>query len=148
MIGQIPYPCECAVAGFCARHQDKKTQRDWEFCQGINCREDQSIGYKKFWDHRAAVMSQPIANVQQSSGTQTLPEAFVAVPRNQWPAAAALIATLAAHGDVGVGDTIKRLLGSPGMVYQAAFRAITGSDCTGCGFRQMKWNQLYPYGEA
>jgi len=67
------------------------------------------------------------------------------VAKEDWPIPAKLIATLATMEDVGVGDTIKRTFGKAGKLYQAAVKLLTGSSCKSCGFRQAKWNQLYPY---
>ena len=67
------------------------------------------------------------------------------LPRDEWPTPAKLIASLATNEDRGVGDTIKRVIGKVGVIYQTAFKLLTGSSCKSCGFRQTKWNQLYPY---
>lgn len=143
----MSYDCECPVAGFCTRHQTRKTQRDWELCQGINTTPEKAAKYRAMWDGRTSTQS-----VRTPADSDGPPEriavpakTYEPIPRDQWPAAASLIAALSTPEDRGVGDTIKRELGRAGKVYQAAFRLLTGHACTGCSFRQSKWNQLYPY---
>ena len=64
-------------------------------------------------------------------------------PRDQWPAFAVAVAALATAGDVGVGSTIKRLLGSFGEAYKAVLRGM-GVDC-GCDARAAEWDVMYRY---
>lgn len=143
----MTYKCQCLLAGYCDRHQTRKSIRDWQLCQGINCSTETAEKYRQLWDDRAAI------TLDATSATiTTMPRESVAtsktydpIPRDQWTTAANLIATLATAEDRGVGDTIKRELGRAGKVYQAAFKLLTGHACTGCSFRQSKWNQLYPY---
>ena len=140
------HECVCIARGQCALHDRYKTQREFDICRGAEGIPD-SIRqhYLDGWSGEPTKIADDPAR-PKPQGVVIAPEVFTPIRRDQWPAAAALIATLAAHGEVGVGDTIKRLLGTTGKLYQATFKAITGSDCTGCGFRQAKWNGLYPYG--
>ena len=66
------------------------------------------------------------------------------VPHDKWPKWALAIELLKVYGDVGVGDTIERLAGTPGLAFKAAFKAVTGRDC-GCDGRKESMNDLYPY---
>lgn len=71
--------------------------------------------------------------------------ALSAIPRDQWPWAARLIANRARPGEAGVGDTLARLLGIVGgELYKWFYIWITGADC-GCGDRQARLNALYPF---
>lgn len=140
----MSFECECPVAGFCVRHRANKSRRDWQLCQGVDCSKEQQEKYQNLWDEMAAE-KQVATPTATRSATAVPPKVYEPIPRTDWPAAANLIAMLAAPSDVGVGDTIKRQLGIAGKLYQAAFRALTGGNCAGCGFRQNKWNQLYPY---
>ena len=138
------YVCECPVAGYCQRHKIHKTQRDVELCKGSNCTPKQSAKYRVLWDERSQTPTTKTATINAVKTDNATPR-FEPVPRDEWPLAAKSIAALATDQDAGVGDTIKRLLGSTGRIYQALFKSLTGKNCTGCGFRQNKWNQLYPY---
>lgn len=137
--------CECPIAGFCQRHQTHKSQRDWELCQGINCDTRTSHQYREFWDNRVVVVATNKTPNTSVVVQQAKPKQFDPVPHNKWPLAAKSIAAMKIDEDKGVGDTIKRLLGTAGKLYQSLFIALTGSSCKSCGFRQQKWNQLYPY---
>lgn len=75
----------------------------------------------------------------------TCPVPAKPVPRDEWPLPARMIANLATIEDKGVGDTIKRVIGRVGVFYQTMMKALTGSTCKGCGFRQQTWNDKYPY---
>lgn len=121
----------------------RMTKRDRELIAGIGCTPEQAARYRDFWDIRSTETDDTPDNVQAMSASP--PRVYEPVPYEDWSAAAKLIAMLATDSDRGVGDTIKRQLGTAGVLYQAAFKTLTGSGCTGCGFRQTKWNQLYPY---
>ena len=69
----------------------------------------------------------------------------VAVPREKWPFAVRVLARKAKPGEVGIGDTLHRLIGHLGGDAMAhAFTRLTGRDC-GCSDRAAKLNRLYPY---
>ena len=71
-----------------------------------------------------------------------------AVPEAEWPLAVKALARMRAGGEMGVGDTTKRLLawiGAESMA--AAYRKLTGKDC-GCADKAAKLNALYPYATA
>ena len=65
------------------------------------------------------------------------------VPYDHWPAYATLAATKAAPGDVGVGSTIKRVLGVAGEAFKAVLRGA-GLNC-GCDARAAAMDAEYPY---
>lgn len=79
------------------------------------------------------------------------PETIKPVPRDEWPLRVRMVARLRKPEDKGVGDTLARLINTlpayKGTGAGDAFKAITtrlGIDC-GCGQRQARANQLYPY---
>jgi hypothetical protein len=67
----------------------------------------------------------------------------VAVPREKWPLAVKAIARLAMDQDAGIGDTIHRLMGSGGEIFERMFKQIAGRDC-GCQNRRAILNRMYP----
>lgn len=69
---------------------------------------------------------------------------IVPVPRIQWPPVVRVVARLAKAGEVGIGDTVQRLLaGVGGEVFKTMAETI-GVEC-GCGERQAAMNAKYPY---
>lgn len=78
-----------------------------------------------------------------SKPTVTLTRPYV-----QWPEWAKAVAWQRRDGEVGVGDTVERLI-TPMLSkgFRAAFKAVTGMDC-GCSRRQEAWNIFYRYGDA
>lgn len=142
----MAHECVCTNRGQCPLHNVYKTQREVDICRGAEGISN-SIRqhYLDGWSGVSVELHGTPAGQPRQSPTPIAHEVFHPVPRDQWPFAANQIAHLAAPPDVGVGDTIKRLLGTTGVIYQAIFTALTGSACTGCGFRQAKWNGLYPY---
>lgn len=68
-----------------------------------------------------------------------------AVAPTQWPLVARVIASRAVAGEIGVGDTLARLLGvAGGKVFKRWYQKITGVPC-GCKNRQERLNTLFPY---
>lgn len=65
------------------------------------------------------------------------------IPRDQWPKWASAVASFAKPEDKGVGDTVKRMLGSAGVLFQATLQAL-GLPC-GCDQRQAEYNARFPY---
>jgi len=62
-----------------------------------------------------------------------------------WPTVARWVAGLRKLGEIGLGDTVARVLSVIGAKTLAeAYAQITGSDCR-CADRQAKLNQMYPY---
>ena len=85
-------------------------------------------------------------------GLTTRPESKAAlpvptpVPFSKWPRWAKDIADQRElPTDVGVGDTVERLLGDGGLAIKAILKAA-GVAC-GCAARKDEWNQKYPYRE-
>jgi hypothetical protein len=73
------------------------------------------------------------------------PAPAIAVPREQWPFAARVIAKLATAEDKGVGDTIARVIDPlGGKLFKRWYKRITGHDC-GCEDAQARLNMAYPY---
>jgi hypothetical protein len=69
----------------------------------------------------------------------------VAKPASEWPVWAKLISHTKTNADVGVGDTVLRLIGEPSSAqFKAWYRGLFGRDC-GCTTRQSLWNTIYPY---
>lgn len=66
------------------------------------------------------------------------------VPSDKWPSWANWVAGQKAEPDRGVGDTIERMLGIGGKIFQASMKLI-GVPC-GCNARKAEWNIKYPYG--
>ena len=65
-----------------------------------------------------------------------------------WPDWATAIATQKQPGEVGVGDTIARIIGPiGGDLYKRWFKTLFGRDC-GCATRQESLNSKYPYPEG
>ena len=64
-------------------------------------------------------------------------------PPSGWPAWARYVAERRADGEVGVGDTLERLLGSGGRLMKATLAALD-IDCGCCG-RQKRCNERFPY---
>lgn len=81
-----------------------------------------------------------VAGLQAASERSALLE----VPRERWPAWAALIAKGSTPQDKGVGDTFARQAGKVGgEQFKAATKAL-GLSC-GCDARRDRLNALYPY---
>lgn len=67
-----------------------------------------------------------------------------ALPYEQWPRWAKLMAQRRIDSDVGVGDTVKRYADRvEGERFERVAEAI-GIPC-GCTARRHRWNRLYPY---
>lgn len=68
-----------------------------------------------------------------------------AVPRDQWPWAARIVAKMRADVDKGIGDTLQRLFAKLGGEWvKATYHTLTGKSC-GCESRQRRANELFPY---
>lgn len=67
------------------------------------------------------------------------------LPFDQWPLFARLLAKGRGPGDVGLGDTIARIIGDTGERFKRVYKRLTGSDC-GCANRQAKLNERFKYG--
>lgn len=74
---------------------------------------------------------------------ETIVAGVEAIPRFKWPLPARVVARFANDEDIGVGDTLHRMLGTAGDTFTALSEAI-GVDC-GCAARQAWMNQRYPY---
>ena len=64
-------------------------------------------------------------------------------PTSHWPAWAEAIGTKREEGELGVGDTVHRLLGSTGEALQGFLKAVH-LPCN-CDSRRAEWNLKYPY---
>lgn len=65
------------------------------------------------------------------------------VPYDDWPKWARLISAMKTDEDVGLGATVKRMLGTAGAAFKATMKLL-GAPC-GCANREAEWNAKYPY---
>lgn len=65
------------------------------------------------------------------------------LPFDEWPRWARSIAWFRAPQDAGVGDTIHRMLGSAGVLFEATMEAL-GVPCR-CPERKTEFNARFPY---
>ncbi len=65
------------------------------------------------------------------------------IPYEKWPKRFQMLASFRADGDVGVGDTVERCLGTIGKTFKATMR-LMGFNC-GCDERKEEWNRVYQY---
>jgi hypothetical protein len=62
-----------------------------------------------------------------------------------WPLFARAMRFFREPEDIGVGDTIARIIGpNRSHAFKEFYRKTFGKDC-GCGNRQQRLNRLYPY---
>lgn len=67
------------------------------------------------------------------------------LPPELWPKWAKALALLARAEDVGVGDTVFRVIGAANSAaFKAWYLAAFGQSC-GCAERQAEWNAKYAY---
>lgn len=67
------------------------------------------------------------------------------VEQQEWPVWAKLFRLRAIPEDVGVGDTVARMIGKENSeAFKHWFKLTFGKDC-GCTGRQHAWNIQYPY---
>lgn len=64
---------------------------------------------------------------------------------DRWPRWAKGVAQFKSKEDNGVGDTVHRMLGAVGEIFEATMRKI-GVPCK-CPERREEWNKRYPYKE-
>lgn len=80
-----------------------------------------------------------------SCGASSALPVLQAVPVSQRPTWANAVAKMSRPGEVGVGDTVARLIGSGSSnAFKKWFKSFTGFDC-GCDGRRSTWNMLYSY---
>jgi hypothetical protein len=70
----------------------------------------------------------------------------MAVPQSQWPIWAAALAFFKSEKDIGVGDTVERIIGKTNSVAFKAWHLKTFGKSCGCGSRKTAWNAKFPYG--
>lgn len=75
--------------------------------------------------------------------TSQVGSARVAPSHHDWPLPARKLWRLRIDTDVGIGDTIHRLLGRPGSWFELAIKSL-GIQC-GCQDRRAWLNQRFPY---
>ena len=85
---------------------------------------------------------QPCASADQIA-TELVPAAFLPVPLPDWPWWARILRWSATDADVGVGDTIHRLLGEIGESFVQTMKAL-GVPCA-CDRRRAEFNANYSY---
>src|SRR5574343_459350 len=49
--------CQCEAAGFCKKHKTRKTQRDVDLCQGLNCSVSDCLKMRALWESRSGEAS-------------------------------------------------------------------------------------------
>lgn len=87
------------------------------------------------------IVNHPVLGVPKNGANVTQPHQ--PLPRELWPAWARAVSTFGTSADVGVGDTIKRCLGTAGKLFEATLRTI-GAPCQ-CATRQAEFNARFPY---
>lgn len=92
-------------------------------------------------DAAGRVVSCTDVEIRTPRGSVKPPPALV--PLDMWPAWASVVASQRKEGEDGVGDTMARILGTPGLVAQAALKAM-GVPCR-CKHRQGEFNIKYNY---
>jgi hypothetical protein len=65
------------------------------------------------------------------------------VPLSEWPLLVRAVAKLRTPDDIGVGDTVKRMIVG-GDTFEAWYERLTGKSC-GCADRRARLNFDYPY---
>lgn len=70
-----------------------------------------------------------------------------AIPHHLWPKWALKLEQHRVAGEIGVGDTARRLAAKLGGEQYKALRMALGVPCR-CAARQAEWNTSYPYLEA
>lgn len=93
-------------------------------------------GWRFFTDAKRAFECPECGIVVECDGVE-LPE------RSVWPRWAIFVKGFRKDGEVGVGDTVERLLGEGGKWFKK-FMKDRKIDC-GCAARQKRWNTDYPY---
>lgn len=69
----------------------------------------------------------------------------MAVPLEKWPEWAKAMALLKQDGEIGVGDTVERIIGpAVGGKFKRWYKEKFGKSC-GCERRKAEWNQKYRY---
>ena len=63
----------------------------------------------------------------------------------KWPKWALAVSKLKKECEMGVGDTVERIIGpTASAMYQNWYKSLFKKPC-GCGGRKTRWNKLYPY---
>jgi len=65
--------------------------------------------------------------------------------RDRWPLWALAIALLKQDGEIGVGDTLERIIGPANSAAFKAWHMATFKKSCGCSERKAVWNQRYKY---
>jgi hypothetical protein len=84
------------------------------------------------------------AGGSRSAGAAEQSRPAIAPEPRPWPLAVRLMASQREAGEIGVGDTLHRLMGDSAESFEAWFVAATGRKC-GCGDRRQWLNWMYPY---
>jgi hypothetical protein len=93
----------------------------------------------KHWPQYTSIGCPPPPQVFPIGSSELKP-----IPRNQWPLWAKALSKLSKPQDVGIGDTVKRLIGDEtSETFKRWYKSVFNADC-GCTGRQARWNIEYP----
>ncbi len=89
---------------------------------------------------RARIGMKPVSELPQKRERKII----VAMPRDQWPMWAKVLAQKSTPGDKGIGDVVARTIGpETSGAFKAFYEMTFGKPC-GCKGRQNLWNIKYP----
>lgn len=84
----------------------------------------------------------------RNSSTVRVAKAVIApesVPESKWPVWATAIAYFKSDRDLGVGDTVERVIGKANSMAFKAWYLVTFKKSCGCNQRKSEWNVKYKY---
>lgn len=111
-----------------------------DHANGVGCRED---GGGRFAELVGVTVTFPPAGTTRRVAPPKLPP--TPLPERIWPKWAKLLGRKRQAGEIGVGDTAKRLTGEMGEKYRR-FRKWLGIPCK-CEERREEWNVSFRYGD-
>lgn len=69
----------------------------------------------------------------------------VAIPEAKWPIWAAALSFFKSEKDIGVGDTVERIIGKTNSAAFKSWHLKTFGKSCGCTERKALWNAKFPY---
>ncbi len=124
--------CECELSGFCKRHNVKKPNGWHKLCRNVPA-------FFEAWESGRG----PGQNIESNAEAITI-RINERLDQSRWPWWVKRIAKLRNESDVGVGDTLERLIAlGGGRAYKRILAAVK-LNC-GCATRQAWLNRRYPY---
>lgn len=132
----IVKPCSCPAAGFCPRHAIEKSNVRWQLCQTKE-------KYRKAWDeHRLYGQSQEHPE-REKRKREVAAKVKAASHLRKW------CSLFKVGTDVGIGDTMRRLLTSCDRRRHRATKQTLREHMRlySCGLHEatLRLNELYPY---